>query len=312
MRPLFLLFLSLLSCSLLVAQQPSSGTAANNSQWQRVTDALGRQGQLQPDGVYKVGMPRKDLHVLLGGVELKPTFALGAWVAFTDSGSDSQVMGDLVLTVDEVPKVQASLLNSGVEISAVHNHLLGEQPQVVYMHIQGHGDPAALAKAVRSAIALTKTPAEAAAATSSAPAPPASSPGPEFKDLDTAKLDSILGRLGKNNGGVYQFSVPRAEKVTHHGKPVPDSAGIATALNFQPTGNGKAAITGDFVLLASEVDPVMKALHIAGITATALHSHMLDEEPRLFFMHFWANDDAAKLATGLKAALAATNSQKGR
>jgi hypothetical protein len=224
---------------------------------------------------------------------------LGAWVAFTDSGNGSQVMGDLVLTVDEVPKVSGSLLDSGVEISAIHNHLLGEQPQIVYMHIQGHGDAVALAKAVRSAVALTKTPGES-------PAVPAS----DIKDFNTAKLESILGYPGKNNGGVYQFAVPRAEKIMHRGKPVPNSAGMATAINFQPTATGKAAITGDFVLLGEEVNSVMKALRASGITVTALHSHMLDEEPRLFFMHFWANDDAMKLAQGLRAALDATNSAK--
>jgi hypothetical protein len=294
MRRLSLLLFPFLLCSLASAQQSSP-----DSSWQRVSDALGRKGQLQPDGAYKVGMPRKDLHVTLNGIDIKPTLALGAWVAFTDSGNGSQVMGDLVLTVDEVPKVSGSLLDSGVEISAIHNHLLGEQPQIVYMHIQGHGDAVALAKAVRSAVALTKTPGES-------PAVPAS----DIKDFNTAKLESILGYPGKNNGGVYQFAVPRAEKIMHRGKPVPNSAGMATAINFQPTATGKAAITGDFVLLGEEVNPVMKALRASGITVTALHSHMLDEEPRLFFMHFWANDDAMKLAQGLRAALDATNSAK--
>jgi hypothetical protein len=191
------------------------------------------------------------------------------------------------------------LQETGLQITALHNHVLHEMPRVMYMHIAGHGDAVKLAGSVKQVIALTKTP------------PPAQPPStPPTIDLDTAAIDQILGNKGKVNGGVYQVGVPRAEKVTDAGMPVPGSMGLATALNFQPTGGGKAAITGDFVLIGSEVNPVIKALRQNGIQVTAIHSHMLQEEPRLFFMHFWANDDAQKLAKGLRAALDQTNSKK--
>ncbi len=196
------------------------------------------------------------------------------------------VMGDLVLAEDEVAPVMAELQSGGIEITALHNHLIGETPRVMYMHIHGMGNAASLGKAIHSAIAKTKTP-DAGAATA-----------PPDLDIDTKQIDQILGHSGKNNGGIYQVGVPRAEHITEGGMAIPNSMGVATALNFQPTGGGKAAITGDFVLLAKEVNPVIKALRENGIAVTALHSHMLQEQPRLFFMHFWANDDALKLAKG--------------
>jgi hypothetical protein len=207
-------------------------------------------------------------------------------------------MGDLVLTEDEVGPVMAELQSGGIEITALHNHLLGETPRVIYMHIHGMGNAANTAKAIHQAIVKTKTP-DAGAATA-----------PPDLDIDTKQIDQILGHSGKNNGGIYQVGVPRAEHITEGGMAIPNSMGVATALNFQPTGGGKAAITGDFVLLAKEVNPVIKALRENGIAVTALHSHMLEEQPRLFFMHFWANDDAVKLAKGLRAALDQTNSAK--
>jgi hypothetical protein len=186
------------------------------------------------------------------------------------------------------------LQEGGIEQSALQDHLLGEAPHVMYMHIAGHGDPAQMAKAIHDAVALTKT-----------PGPDASAPPPPTTELgfDQKQVEQTLGHTGKVNGGVLQIGVPRSETVTDSGMTVPPSMGVATALNFQPTGNGKAAITGDFVLLGSEVNPVIKALRQNGIAVTALHSHMLMEQPRLFFIHFWANDDAVKLAKGLWAAL---------
>lgn len=208
-------------------------------------------------------------------------------------------MGDLVLAEDEISPVLLALQEHGLQITALHNHVLHEMPRVMYMHIAGHGDAVKLADAVKKVIALTKT-----------PAPTQPSTTPPTLDLDTAAIDQTLGYKGKVNGGVYQVGVPRVEKITDAGMPVPASMGLATALNFQPTGAGKAAITGDFVLVSSEVNPVIKALHQNGIQVTALHNHMLQEEPRLFFVHFWANDDAVKLAKGLRAALDNTNSAK--
>jgi hypothetical protein len=283
----------------LSAQQNASKGTAAASHWKAVDDAMGRAGQDQPDGAHKFSMPRSDLKVTLDGVELKPGFALGSWAAFERMGNQAGVMGDLVLTEAEIPPVMQKLIESGIEITGLHNHLIGTNPPVMYMHIGGHGDPARLAAAIHDALLLTKTP----------PAAPAPNPNADL-GFDTKQLDSIIGHKGKNNNGVYQFAVPRAEKITENGMTVPNSMGIATSLNFQPTGSGKAAITGDFVLTGKEVNPVIKALRENGIAVTALHSHMLDEQPRLFFMHFWANDDAMKLAKGLRAALDQTHSGK--
>jgi Domain of Unknown Function (DUF1259) len=282
-----------LSCAVVAQTAP----AAND--WKAVEQALGRSGQLQGDGACKFGLPRGDLKVTVDGVPVKPTLALGSWVAFSSPGQDAMLMGDLVLAEDEVSPVMLALQENGLQITALHNHVLHETPRVMYMHIAGHGDAVKLADAVKKVIALTKTP---------APAQPPSAP--PALEMDTAAIDQVLGQKGKVNGGVYQVGVPRAEKVTEAGMTVPGSMGLATALNFQPTGAGKAAITGDFVLLDSEVNPVIKALRQNGIQVTALHNHMLQEEPRLFFVHFWANDDAVKLAKGLRAALDNTNSAK--
>lgn len=291
------LMLLLLPAGLAIAQ--SQGQATQTSEWRAVEDAMGRPGQPQPDDTIKFSMPRKDLMVTLDGTEIKPGLALGAWLAFKGSGSDSMVMGDLVLTESEVEPVMLKLQQSGIAITALHNHLLNETPHIMYMHIEGHGDAPKLGTALHDALALTKTPAPS----------PSSTTQPSL-DLDATQIDSVLGRKGKNNGGIYQFSFPRAEKITDDGMEVPASMGVATAINFQPTGGGKAAITGDFVLLNNEVNPVMKALRENGIAVTAVHSHMLMESPRLYFMHFWANADALQLAKGLRAALDKTNSAK--
>jgi len=269
--------------------------------WKQVEDAMGRPGQIQPGDVIKFGMPRKDLHVTLKGVDIKPALALGSWAAFKRDGGATMVMGDLVLTEDEVEPVMRKLQEGGIEESALHNHLMWESPRVMYMHIGSHGDPVQMAKAIHEALMLSKT-----------PGPDATPAAQSTTDLgfDQKQVEQILGHSGKINGGVLQVAVPRSETIRDSRMTVPPSMGVATALNFQPTGNGKAAITGDFVLLGSEVNPVLRALRENQIEVTALHSHMLMEEPRLFFMHFWANDDAMKLAKGLRAALDKTNSAK--
>jgi len=271
------------------------------SGWKQVEDAMGRPGQIQPGDVIKFSMPRKDLHVTVKGVDIKPALALGSWAAFKRDGRTAMVMGDLVLTEDEVQPVMKKLQESGIEETALHNHLMWESPRVMYMHIASHGDAAQMAKAIHEALMLTKT-----------PAPDASPATQSTTNLgfDQKQVEQILGHTGKVNGGVLQVAVPRSETITDSNMTIPPSMGVATALNFQPTGNNKAAITGDFVLLGSEVNPVLRALKENGIEVTALHSHMLMEEPRLFFMHFWANDDALKLAKGLHAALDKTNSAK--
>jgi biotin operon repressor len=289
----------LLSALPVWAQNPKSAKAPATADWKDVDAAMGRSGQDQPDGTHKYSLPRKDMNVTVNGVQIKAGLALGSWVAFkSTSQGNAMAMGDLVLSEDEVGPVMAELQSGGIEITALHNHLLNESPRVMYMHIHGMGNAANLGKAIHSAIAKTKTPDAGAAA------------APTDLDIDTKQIDQILGHGGKNNGGIYQVSVPRSEHITESGMAVPNSMGVATALNFQPTGGGKAAITGDFVLLGKEVNPVIKALRENGIAVTALHSHMLQEQPRLFFMHFWANDDALKLAKGLRAALDQTNSAK--
>jgi hypothetical protein len=240
--------------------------------------------------------------VTVGGVTLKPALALGGWTAFKEIGKgQAMVMGDLVLAEDEVSAVMRALQAGGVEQTALHNHVLTESPRVMYMHISAHGDATKIANAIHDALAQSKTPLGT----------PGVAAAPSAADLDTAGIAKALGIAGKLNGVVYQVSVPRSEKITEMGHEVPPSMGVATAINFQPTGGGKAAITGDFVLRGSEVNPVIRALRDHGIEVTALHSHMLDEEPRLFFMHFWANDDAVALAKGLRAALEKTKSKMG-
>lgn len=280
--------------ALMLATLPSAIHAqAAQQSWTAVDAALGRAGMTQADGVRRYGFPRTDLEVQLDGVAIKPALALGSWVAFEPNGRRSMVMGDLVLTPDEVNPVMSELLKGGIRVTAVHNHLLRSVPQIIYMHVMGEGDPSQLATALHVALGLSHTPLQQ----------PAAAAAPPTLDLDTASLDRIIGRSGKANGGVYQFSIPRRERVVDAGMDVPASMGTGTAINFQPLGSGRVAVTGDFVMLASEVDPVMHALRSSGIEVTALHSHMLDEHPKLYFMHYWATGDAAKLATGLRSAL---------
>ena len=242
----------------------------------------------------KFAFPRSDMHVMVGGVSVKPALALGSWVAVKGVGAaDGMVMGDLVLAEDEIGPVMRKLEDGGINVTALHNHLEMETPRVMYMHIGAHGDPAKLASTLRDALVLTKTPLGT----------PASSSDAAPLDLDTAAIARVLGATGKVNGGVYQVSVPRLERIQENGVEVPPSMGVATAINFQPTGGRRAAVTGDFVMTADEVNPVIRALTSHAITVIAVHSHMLDETPRLFFMHYWANADASQLAAGLRAAL---------
>ena len=281
---------------------------AGGPDWKPVEQALGKAGSMQPGDVYKVSFPRGDLKVTAAGVELNPALALGTWVAFKRMGDMTLVMGDLVLTENEVTPVLDTLQKGGVETTALHNHVLNESPRVMYMHIHAVGDAVKIAKTIHDALTLTKT---------SFAAPAAGSQSADI-GIDTKQIDQIMGQSGKVNGGVYQYGIARADEITDtgmmqdsHKTVIPPAMGLAQVINFQPTGGGKAAITGDFVLLASEVNPVIKALRDNGIEITALHSHMLTENPRLFFMHFWANDDALKLARGLRSALDKVNVLKG-
>jgi hypothetical protein len=278
-------------------------TSAHSQQidWQEVDDVFGRKPAVSGD-VRRYGFPRTDLTVTLDGVTIKPALALGGWVAFKAMHGEAMVMGDLVLLETEINPVMLKLIEGGLEITAVHNHLLRASPATFYMHVGGHGDPAKMAAVIRDALGASKTPL----------ATPAAATPPPAVDLDTAQLDQVIGAKGQSNGGVYQFNVPRRDPITEGGMQITPvgSMGVAIAINFQPTGGGKAAITGDFVLTGDEVNPVIKALRANGIDVTAVHNHMLDEQPRLFFLHFWANDHALKLARGLRAALDETASTK--
>ena len=277
-----------------------SSAHAQQGDWQKVDETLGRKPAITGD-VRRYGFPRSDLTVTLDGVTIKPSLALGGWIAFKPMHDGAMVMGDLVLLETEINPVMAKLIEGGLEITAVHNHLLRASPATFYMHVGGHGDPVKMAGVIHDALAASKTPLGASAANP-----------PSAIDLDTAQLDQIIGARGQNNGGVYQFAVPRRDPISEGGMEITPVGpmGVAQGINFQPTGSGKAAITGDFVLTGDEVNPVVRALRSNGIDVTAIHCHMLDELPRLFFLHFWAVDDALKLARGLRAALDKTASTK--
>src|SRR5256712_980287 len=281
---------------------PAAARAADPD-WKAVEQALGKSGQLQPGDVFRVGMPRTDLTVTVKGVPVKAGFALGSYAAFKQMGDRAMVMGDLVLLDQEVPAVVSGLLSRGLEVTAVHNHLNEMSPHVMYMHYEGHGDAVQMAKALRQTLSASATPLGTGGAP---PAAASQSPG-----LHTKQIEQALGRQGRDVGaGVFQVTVPRAESITEMGQPLLPAMGVVTVMNFQPTADGKAAITGDFVLLDKEVNAVARTLRQHGIDVTALHNHGLMDTPRLFYMHFWGNDDPVKLAQALKAALDQTNSRK--
>lgn len=281
------------------ADTAEHATGSNAADWQAVTEALGRSGTLQPGDVYRVGLPRTDLNVTVQGVQVKAGFALGSYAAFKKMGATAMVMGDLVLLDQEVNPVISSLQDRGFMVTALHNHLIDMSPHVMYMHYAGHGAPADLARSLRAALSGTGTPF----------GPPTPGTTGEL-GISKTQVEAALGRTGAVNSGVLQFSVARAERITEGKMSLLPGMGVATVINFQPTGDGKAAITGDFVLVANEVNPVAKQLRSHGIQVTAIHQHALADSPRLFYVHFWANEDAVQLARGLRVALDLTNSTK--
>jgi len=295
-------FLAVMSFALIGALTVPVAAWAVDPDWKAVEQALGKSGQMQPGDVFRIGMPRTDLNVTVKGVPVKAGFALGSYAAFKQIGDQAMVMGDLVLLDQEIPAVMSGLFAGGLEVTAVHNHLNEVSPHTMYMHYSGHGDAVQMARALRQALSASGTPLGG-----SAPAPaPASGP-----TLDTKAIEQALGRSGRDvGGGVFQVTVPRAETITEMGHPLLPGMGVVTVMNFQPTSGGKAAITGDFVLIDKEVNAVAKTLRQHGVDVTAIHNHALGDTPRLFYMHFWANDDPVKLAQSLKAALDVTNSTK--
>ncbi len=257
----------------------------------KIDEALGRSGQ-KIGKVYKFGFPRTDLHVTVRGLAIKPGLALGSWAAFTGTNDNAMVMGDLVLLEGEINPVMEKLRAAGFEISAVHNHLIEETPHVMYMHYAGHGPAAQIAASLRAALAVSNTPL-------GKPTPATEEASPDW----AAAIEKGLARKGTFKGGVLSYGVPRANAVSSAGMTIAPAAGVAEAINFQAADAGNVATTGDFVLTAAEVNPVISELQAHHILVTALHSHTLTEEPRLFFMHFWATGSPESVSAGIAAAL---------
>ncbi len=289
-RLICVLAISVIATAMTMAQGGQTGldTAA-------IAQAFGMSGQLQGD-VYRIGMPRTDLSVTVHGIAIRPGLALGSWAAFKRAGAQTVVHGDLVLLDAEVNPVISKLQEGGLQITAVHNHLLEESPHLMYVHYWGQGSESQLARALRTALAASKTP------FTTAPPPPAGAgPDPGF---DADAFQKALGHTGTVKGGVLSVAIPRPEKITMMGVDLPPSMGMATSINVQSAGNGKVAATGDFVMVDDEVNPIAKALRGHGIAVTALHNHMLHGTPMLYFMHLWAEDTPANVAAGLNAATA--------
>ncbi len=288
---------------LLLGSTACAGSEAGRSQsptaidWETVGQAVGKEGELMAGDVYRINLPRSDLSVTSGGVDIEPGFALGSYAAFQQtSDNEALILGDLVLTEDEYNRVISRLQEGGIEQTAVHKHLPEESPAIWWTHIHGQGEPQEMADTIRAALDSTGTPLSGGGG------------GSQDLGIDPDRLDEIIGHTGRTEGGVYKYDVGRAESVALHGTELNPPMGVATVLNFQPTGAGQAAINGDFAMTEEEVNPVIRALRENGIEVVSLHNHTLGEEPRLFYMHFWANDDAETLARGLRAALDETNS----
>ncbi|HWR14436.1 MAG TPA: DUF1259 domain-containing protein [Terriglobales bacterium] len=280
-----------LSCAL--------GAHSQQADWSAVEKAMGRQGKPLAGGVIRFGMPRADLKVTLQGVTLQPAFALGSWAAFGGDPKRAMLMGDLVVTVSEMPQVISKLKAGGVEISAIHNHVVGETPRVMYIHIGGHGDAVEMARALHNALAATGTPREAPAASAGAKSP-----------LDRAAIEKAMGKQGTVAGEVLQFSFARPEQIREEGMEVPATMGTSTSINFEPAAQGQVATTGDYVLVGEEVNKVISSLTSNGVAVTALHNHMLNDTPRLFFLHFWGVGEPAKIVSAVRKALDQTASGK--
>nr|WP_280345787.1 DUF1259 domain-containing protein [Nocardia neocaledoniensis] len=278
----------------------AAATQTTDADWAPVAEILGRSGKFdKTNTVYRVGLPRTDLSVQVRDVTINPGLSLGGYAAFTKYGDQAMLMGDLVVTEAELPAVTDALQAGGLAQTAVHKHLPQHEPPIWWTHIHGMGDPAKLAQTIKAALDKTGI----------RPPTPASGEQPPL-DLDTAGIDTALGRKGTSEGGVYKYGIARAETVTAGTHTLPAALGLTTAINFQPVGGGRAAINGDFAMIESEIQPVVQALRSAGIEVVEIHNHGLDDNPRLFYMHFWAVDDAVRLSKALRTALDATNLQK--
>lgn len=291
-------------CTLLLLAAAAAAQAGPD--WSVVERTLGRAGKLQ-DGVYKVSFPRTDLRVRMGRTPVLAAAALGSWVAFreegtgmttafrrdnadADAGTAVVADGDLVLLEPEVNGVISALVEHGIEVSAVHNHLTGEQPEVLYVHFFARGELGKITQGLKAALNATATPTGPAA------------PSMEALTLDRKTIEAEMGKPGTVNGAVLAFSFPRKHAIAMHGATLAPAMGMATAINFQPSPAGVAA-TGDFVLREAEVNPVITALRAGGVKVTAVHNHLLDDDPHTVFVHFWAEGKADAVAKALRAAL---------
>ncbi len=274
----------------------STGAFCQQSDWSSVESVFGKQGVVQ-DNVFKITFPRYDLNVKVGDFTVSPLLALTTWVGLMNMGGQARMMGDMVVTDQEESAAIQKLLSEGLEVTAIHNHLLNESPAVKYIHFSGSGNPAELATKIRSVLEVTQTPMKPAKVQAAG------------INTDWSAVERILGQSGKRNGVLLQYAFPRQETLAEGGMTMPAAMGMATVINFQMD-NSRAAVAGDFVLLADEVNPVVKTLTSHGIAVTALHNHMLYDNPRLFMVHFWAVGDPSALANGLKAALEQTKHTK--
>ncbi len=278
---------------------PRSAATTTDADWKPVADALGRAGKLGDNNTaYRVSLVRNDLQVTTDGVPIKPGLSLGGYAAFARyDDNQTLLMGDLVVTEAELPKVTDALQAHGIAQTGLHKHLLQQTPPVWWTHVHGMGDAVQLAQGLRAALD----------ATSIGPATPPPVQQPPV-DIDTGGVEQALGRKGTADGGLFKYSIPRKDTIVEDGHALPAaSLNLTTVINLQPVGGGRAAINGDFILIASEVQKVIQALRAGNIQIVELHNHGLTEEPRLFYMHYWAVDDAVTLARALRPALDATN-----
>ena len=269
------------------------------AEYQQVLTTLGKSGDYKAN-VLKVNIPRNDLNVTVANIKTPTPFGFGGWVAMTKgTGATNVMMGDLVLTEDEVNPVMSALLDNGLEVTSLHNHFFWEQPRVFYMHVHGQGTPADLARKLKPAVDLIGK----GSSRSAAPPPAAPSAAP-FAKMDTAKLAKIVGSEGEQSGDVYKITIGRDDlKLTEMGAPITARMGLNTWAAFVGA-DQNAAIAGDVAMLASEVTPVLTALRKNGLDVVAIHHHMTATQPTVFFLHYWGTGPADKLATGFKAALA--------
>lgn len=280
--------------TLALAQASAPSTALNTQEIERLT---GAKGQLnEQEGTFKVSSPRSDLKLQAAGAHMTPPLGLTSWATFMRAGKQTMVMGDTVLTEAQVNPVMSAALDSGLAVTALHNHFLWESPRVMFMHISGMGDETTLATAVGKVFAKIKE-------TSGQSAEPGSAVDPAKTSLDPGKIEAVLGRKGDLKDGVYKITIGRTTKM--HGATVGNTMGVNTWMAFAGS-DDQAIVDGDFAMLESELQGVLKAMRGAGINIVSIHNHMTDEQPRIVFLHYWGVGSTADLAKGLKAALAAT------